>query len=293
MNKNIDLNLLKVLVLLNRHRNIKPVSQELGKSEASISKYLTRLREQMEDELFVRHAHHLEPTYELQRMLPELELALGLLEACVQKKKFIPEMYEGNIVIGLPQVIQYNSGHLILEELIDFFPRATIDIHSGFDPSEKHLIEDKFDVRVDYFNEELPKTIYQKFIGYASPCLVVSKKLGVKSIEEACNHKFILLGKRGWKDQLTIMALKNKGYQTNCVATVNNITSLLKIIKSQKAVTILFEKQEPKEGLDFITIPECYFNEGKPKVVIQMKQVNRYNPLHQLVCDIVTRNIFH
>ncbi len=83
MNKDLDLNLLKILVLLERHRQLKPVAKALGKSEASISKYLTRLRTQLEDELFIRHAHHFEPTDYLKRKLPEITDALGQLESCL------------------------------------------------------------------------------------------------------------------------------------------------------------------------------------------------------------------
>ncbi|NAW54271.1 LysR family transcriptional regulator, partial [Vibrio sp. V41_P2S12T139] len=43
MNKDLDLNLLKILVLLDKHRQLKPVAKAMGKSEASISKYLARL----------------------------------------------------------------------------------------------------------------------------------------------------------------------------------------------------------------------------------------------------------
>ena len=113
VNKDLDLNLLKILVLLERHRQLKPVAKALGKSEASISKYLTRLRTQLEDELFIRHAHHFEPTDYLKRKLPEITDALDQLESCLVRREFDPLSYDKSITICLPQSAQQSFGDLL------------------------------------------------------------------------------------------------------------------------------------------------------------------------------------
>ncbi len=66
----------------------------MGKSEASISKYLARLRLQLNDELFIRHPHHMEPTDYLKRQLPKIADALEKLETCLISGEFEPENYE-------------------------------------------------------------------------------------------------------------------------------------------------------------------------------------------------------
>ena len=53
----LDLILLKVLVLIHKHRHLKPVAKELGKTESAVSKHLAKLREQLDDPLFVRGVH--------------------------------------------------------------------------------------------------------------------------------------------------------------------------------------------------------------------------------------------
>ncbi|WP_045419611.1 LysR family transcriptional regulator [Vibrio jasicida] len=293
MNKDLDLNLLKILVLLERHRQLKPVAKALGKSEASISKYLTRLRTQLEDELFIRHAHHFEPTDYLKRKLPEIRGALDQLESCLVRREFDPLSYEKSITICLPQSAQYSFGHLLLGDLMSLFPNAYITVSSSTDHTIEDILEDKVDMQLHYFNEEHPKSIHQQFIGYAPAVVVVPEELGISDLEKACDLPFILLEMNGWKDreQVTKRALEKSGININRVATMGNITSLLQAIKHQGAATILLEYQRPINGFNFISVPESFYPDGRPRVVVQMKQTHRYNSMHQLLTDAISKYV--
>ncbi|MDN3685981.1 hypothetical protein QW180_30200 [Vibrio sinaloensis] len=74
MKSQLDLNLLKVLSLLHKHRQLKPVAKELGKKpKVRLVSTLQKLREQLDDQLFVRGAHEYEPTEFTLQLLPEVE----------------------------------------------------------------------------------------------------------------------------------------------------------------------------------------------------------------------------
>ncbi|KGR33558.1 transcriptional regulator [Vibrio campbellii] len=293
VNKDLDLNLLKILVLLERHRQLKPVAKALGKSEASISKYLTRLRTQLEDELFIRHAHHFEPTHYLKRKLPEITNALDQLETCLIRREFDPLSYDRSITICLPQSAQQSFGHLLLNDLMELFPNAHVNVASSTDSTIDEILEDKVDMQLHYFNEEYPKSIHQQFIGYAPAVIVVPADLGITEVEKACELKFILLELAGWKDreQVTKRALEQSGLNIDRVATIGNITSLLKVIRMRGAATILLEYQKPIDGFNFIPVPETFYPQGRPKVVVQMKQTHRYNSMHQLLTDAIAKYV--
>ncbi|MFN1580474.1 LysR family transcriptional regulator [Vibrio rotiferianus] len=293
MNREIDLNLLQVLILLERHRQLKPVAKTLGKSEASISKYLTRLRTQLGDELFIRHAHHFESTDYLKRKLPHIEEALDTLNACLVKSEFDPLSYDKKISIALPQSAQYGFGHKLLDDLVRVFPNANIHIGSILDHSAKDLLEERVDVQMHYFNEDYPKTIYQKFIGYAPAAIIVPSELGVLEFKKAMELRFILLEVVGGKDreQVTEQILTRNGFNINCIATIGNLSSLLKAAKSCGAATILHEFHRPIDGFDFIPIPEELYQEGRPRVVVQMKQTHKHNAMHQLLTDAIAKYI--
>lgn len=182
MNKDLDLNLLKILVLLDKHRQLKPVAKAMGKSEASISKYLARLRLQLNDELFIRHPHHMEPTDYLKRQLPKISDALEKLETCLIRDEFEPENYEKDITICLPQTAQYSFGHLLAMDLMALFPKAHISIATITEYTIEEIILGKVDAQLHYFNEDVPKSVYQKFIGYAPAVVVVPEELGITTL---------------------------------------------------------------------------------------------------------------
>jgi len=293
VNKDLDLNLLKILVLLERHRQLKPVAKALGKSEASISKYLTRLRAQLEDELFIRHAHHFEPTNYLKRKLPEITSALDQLETCLIRREFDPLSYDRSITICLPQSAQQSFGHLLLDDLMKLFPNAYVNVATNADSTVDDLLGGKVDIQLHYFNEEYPKSIHQQFIGHTRAVIVVPDELGITELEQACQLKFILLEMAGWKDreQVTKRALEESGVNIDRVATIGNITSLLKVIKMRGAATILLEFQEPIKGFHYIPVPETFYLHGLPKVVVQMKQTHRNNSMHQLLTDAIAKYV--
>lgn len=291
MNKDLDLNLLKILVLLEKHRQLKPVAKALGKSEASISKYLARLRIQLGDELFIRHPHHLEPTNFLVRQLPKIADALDNLETCLVRSEFQPEKYSKDITVCLPQTAQYSFGHLLAMDLMTLFPKAHITVATITEYTVDEILLGKVDAQLHYFNDELPKSIHQKFIGYAPAVVVVPEELGITTLEEAAKLPFIMLEIIGWKEkeQLAKRAMENHGMVINRIAALDNVSSVLKLLKQKKAATVFLEYQAPIEGYRFIRIPESYYPNGWPKVVLQMKQSHRHDAIHQILTDAIAK----
>ncbi len=291
MNKELDLNLLKILVLLEKHRQLKPVAKALGKSEASISKYLARLRTQLNDELFIRHPHRLEPTEFLARQLPEIADALEQLDRCLVRSEFRPENYDKDITISLPQVAQYSFGHLLAKELIETFPKAHITITTNNEHTAEDILFGKVDIQLHYFNDELPKSIYQRFVGYAPTIVVVSEESGVTTLEQAAKLPFVMFGLIGWKEreQLAKRAMEDKGLTVNRIVTFDNVNALLKFVKETGSAGIIHDFQAPIEGYRFIPIPESYFAGGWPKVVAQMKQIHRHDAMHQVLTDAIAK----
>ncbi|CAM2786891.1 HTH lysR-type domain-containing protein [Vibrio mytili] len=291
--KELDLNLLKILVLLEKHRQLKPVAKTLGKSEASISKYLARLRFQLNDELFIRHPHHLEPTDYLTRQLPKISAALDQLEMSVNGTEFDPKTYEKDITICLPQVAQYSFGHLLAMELMSLFPKAYITLTSHSDNSIEDILLGKIDAQLHYFNDELPKSIHQQFIGYARTGVVVPEEIGVTTLEQAAQLPFVMLSILGWKDreQLAKQVMEAQGWQINRVASFDNVSAVLKVIKELGAATVLHEFQSRMDGYQFIPISDSFYPDGLPKIVLQIKQSHRHDAMYQLLTSTITKYI--
>ncbi|RZN33732.1 LysR family transcriptional regulator [Bradyrhizobium sp. Leo121] len=88
--KTLDLNLLKVFDAVMEERSVLRASQKVALSQSAVSHSLARLREMLEDELFVRTATGMQPTARALTMAPLVREALRSLEAAVELPTFVP-----------------------------------------------------------------------------------------------------------------------------------------------------------------------------------------------------------
>ncbi len=75
----IDLNLLRVMQVVDQEGSVTRAAQLLGLSQPAISNSLARLRRTLGDQLFVRSTHGMEATPRARRVLNTLDLAMGLI----------------------------------------------------------------------------------------------------------------------------------------------------------------------------------------------------------------------
>ena len=88
--KTLDLNLLKVFDAVMEERSVLRASQRVALSQSAVSHSLARLREMLEDDLFVRTATGMQPTARALTMAPQVREALRSLEAAVELPSFVP-----------------------------------------------------------------------------------------------------------------------------------------------------------------------------------------------------------
>lgn len=88
--KTLDLNLLKVFDAVMEERSVLRASQKVALTQSAVSHSLARLREMLEDELFVRTATGMQPTARALTMAPQVREALRTLEAAVELPTFVP-----------------------------------------------------------------------------------------------------------------------------------------------------------------------------------------------------------
>ncbi|MBR1124610.1 LysR family transcriptional regulator [Bradyrhizobium lablabi] len=86
----LDLNLLRVFDAIMEERSVLRASQRVFLSQSAVSHSLARLREMLDDELFVRTAAGMQPTARALAMAPLVRDALKTLEAAVGPPKFDP-----------------------------------------------------------------------------------------------------------------------------------------------------------------------------------------------------------
>ncbi|CAH0529982.1 LysR family transcriptional regulator [Vibrio hippocampi] len=288
MKSDIDLNLLKVLPLIYRHKRIKSVAKILGKSEASVSKYLARLREQLGDDLFTLDPQNgYEPTPFTIDMLPDIENGLLTLEQTLHRTEFDPSAYRKEIVIALPQLSQYYIGHELLRQVMNQFPNAPVTITSWDEETYKKILEGQVDIGIQLLSSKLPKTIYQKAIGRFGMSLIVSNDKAGISQQDALKLPFVMPQAKGWFDDVLYQDLMQELVETklDVVAKIENITCLLNSVFELEAATILATINKPIPG--FHCIPLDISIEQLPPNCVMMKVQHRHSPFHQILAKMV------
>ena len=86
----LDLNLLRVFDAVMEERSVLRASQKVFLSQSAVSHSLARLREMLDDELFIRTAAGMQPTARALAMAPLVREALKSLEAAIELPKFEP-----------------------------------------------------------------------------------------------------------------------------------------------------------------------------------------------------------
>jgi DNA-binding transcriptional LysR family regulator len=86
----LDLNLLKVLDAVMEERSVLRASQKLALSQSAVSHSLARLREMLDDDLFVRTATGMQPTSRALAMASPVRNALRTLETAIELPTFKP-----------------------------------------------------------------------------------------------------------------------------------------------------------------------------------------------------------
>jgi DNA-binding transcriptional LysR family regulator len=85
-----DLNLLRVFDAVMEERSVLRASQKVFLSQSAVSHSLARLRELLDDELFVRTTAGMQPTARAIAMAPLVRDALRSLESAIESPKFVP-----------------------------------------------------------------------------------------------------------------------------------------------------------------------------------------------------------
>lgn len=116
--RKLDLNLLLVFSAVMRERSVSRASKRLFIGPSAVSMALTRLREAVGDELFVRAGAGMEATPRALALWAELEPALGAIELAVRGiKRFDPATANLVIRFAAPDDLEFVLLPLLLERL--------------------------------------------------------------------------------------------------------------------------------------------------------------------------------
>ncbi|HLB90966.1 MAG TPA: LysR family transcriptional regulator [Terriglobales bacterium] len=123
----VDLNLFVVLEAIYREGNITRAGVQLNLTQPAISHALKRLRELMQDPLFVRQGAHMVPTPFTRNIIEEVRQALQILEVNLsQSRNFDPKNTRRNFHLALWEYAEALLLPPLLQRLTDAAPGMSI-----------------------------------------------------------------------------------------------------------------------------------------------------------------------
>ncbi|USD67243.1 LysR family transcriptional regulator [Vibrio sp. SCSIO 43136] len=293
-NNELNLNLLRVLVQIAKHGNLKQAGLALGRTESVVSRHLSTLREQLNDPLFVRTRYGLEPTHFTIRFLEEAGNALEVIDRALIPDEFVSEEYQGDLDIAMSNIVLSHSGAKCYDAIRKNFPLSTINFFTWKNDTIDKICHDDKMIGIHLYQKDRPQLIYQNKIGAIDVKLVINRKFGAPNWDEAKTFPCIVLRSVGWNDQQ--YALLNellKHYPAFKVhAFVDDFNIALQLLDNHKiTMAIPSVCVTPKyHVIDFPSVVPSNLISEIP-IVSCVKYTQRYNPIHQKLSKIISTTI--
>ncbi|PQJ88980.1 LysR family transcriptional regulator [Aliivibrio sifiae] len=289
MYKNVDLNLLRTLILIHEHKSLKLVSRKLGKSESAVSKQLTKLREQLGDILFERSHASLEPTHYTLTVIPQIKVLLESIDNVLEIKSFDPLNYTAEINIAIPSVLNGKDGAEIYQKIKASFPNAYLRVINWDSSTIEKLALGEVTLGMHYWNDDRASDVYQQHIMTDTMVIAIAKGYS-NHWESVKNKPFIKLISHGWNDQRFryIEHIRKQGIKLNFDYEVDNI-NLAKELLLNNDIAWILPSRLLSDDLEIVDMPEQMKLDLHLATSVRLS--DRSNPLHRELLSII-RSIF-
>ncbi|USD40625.1 LysR family transcriptional regulator [Vibrio sp. SCSIO 43135] len=125
--KSVDLNLLVTFSHLYRHRSVSVAAAKAFVSQSAMSHSLSRLRVLLDDTLFERKGHHMEPTEHAHHIAPVVMRLLDTVSSeLLSREPFAPQNYSGICRIGLTDYAEFIYAPILYDAIRNDAPNAQI-----------------------------------------------------------------------------------------------------------------------------------------------------------------------
>jgi len=158
----IDLNLFTVFEAIYSEGSLTKAAERLNLTQPAISHALSRLRERLDDPLFVRQGHKMRPTPLAQNLLPTIQNALSQLKQALQTAHvFDPSQADKTFRIAMRDVMESSFIPAVSSALESTAPSIRIaSVHMERREMEAKLASGEWDFAVDVLTPT-PSTLRQ------------------------------------------------------------------------------------------------------------------------------------
>jgi len=206
----LDLNLLRVFLILYQELNMRKASNRLFVSQPAISQSLTKLRNHFDDELFVKVPKGLKATPFAEALAASISPCLnGLANSINNCAKFDPATLDHSVKIALsPIVLSCLSGSLY-QAFKASAPNATIELVSWSRSTVEEIEKDEIYLGINY-EIETPAEVYAKKLADLCGQVIVKDTHPITKTlttpQDYAGYEIASIISPGWNDKFSVAA---------------------------------------------------------------------------------------
>lgn len=161
----LDLNLLVAFQLLMRTRSVTKAAGQLNITQSAMSRTLQRLREQLNDPLFLRGKDGLIPTNNAEMMATGIDKALADIEAVINLPEFDPAQSDDQFTMMISSFMSQLFLPKLFNRLHQRAPGATFECVSRAPDFMSQLESGAIDLAITTLDDEVHADIYAHRLG--------------------------------------------------------------------------------------------------------------------------------
>lgn len=198
-----------MLVVLLEEPNTHRAADKLDASQPAVSRSLAKLREALDDQLFVRSNRGLKLTPRAEELAGILPHLFSDLQTTLDRKQFIPAEMEGRFRIALNGFLIESYGTEIYRLFNRACPNVELELYSFGASTVSQLEDGRCDLAITYQPLSTPKAIYQKNIAKSQFGFICRRGLldeqKTISIEDLDNYRWAGMVVPGFNEQMELV----------------------------------------------------------------------------------------
>ncbi|WP_162062513.1 LysR family transcriptional regulator [Vibrio taketomensis] len=253
--RNIDLNLLVTFSYLYRYRSVSVAADKSHVSQSAMSHSLARLRQLLDDLLFVRKGHKMEPTDYAHHIAPMVSQLLDTIaHNLLTKEHFTAENYTGVCRIGLTDYAEFIFAPAIYDQIRQQAPQAQVSFINVNRSNYVTLTEqEKLDVIIGSMPALDDEFESQYLYTEKHVCLADAHAIGLDgelTKEIFAGIEQALVSADGSLSTQVDKKLAEHGLSRRVTVASRNFLTVRSLLKQRRLIAIVPEKMAQAEGFD-------------------------------------------
>lgn len=242
----LDLNLLTLFDALMRHKSVSRAAQEICISQSAFSHGLTRLRNRLGDQLFIRIDNVMQPTERAEKLAEQLKVALPLIEKGLNPTSdFNPLTSDVTYRITATDYTEY----CLLPKLLPHFARVAPNVKLEVLPASQlsvneQLMTNEIDFALGYSHSQFNSSTIEHHTWLSDEYCTLAKndhpelKEGL-TLEKFLSLSHVLIAPWGEKQGVVDAALANKKAKRNIAIQLPSLLVAPHIVKETELLLTL------------------------------------------------------